>query len=496
MAELELLSVRAALVSLFGIVLSLWIVQRKRALGYLQTFGIPCPPSHFVYGNLHQLRWSKDKNVLEMQQEWLDRYGKIVGYYMGLKPRIIVADLDAAKRILVKDINIFTNRPDVPRGLPTLLSLRDQRWKDIRHILTPTFSSLKLKLMMPLVGQCVDEMMDILQEKSCNVLDIYETFQGLTLDVISRCALALRLDCQGNPNHEILVAVRNLFRLDLSRIVVLLVCFPGLRAVFRMLFRFAPSHKLIKFVLGHLKSVIQQRRNQKEDPVLVDALHLLLEASEGDRKGPALLNDDEIIWNAYVFLLAGYETTSTALSYVCHCLSLHPDVQERIFEELKSLERPLKYEDMAELRYLELVILESMRLYPPVPLFVSRECKETVTIDDLTIPEGSTVDVPVWCIHRDPELWPDPLTFDPYRHSNEMKADRHPMAFLPFGSGPRNCIGARFAMLEMKMALARLLRQFRVLPCSQTQDPLPTVVRTTIMNPLDGVWVKLEPRVQ
>ena len=162
--------------------------------------------------------------------------------------------------------------------------------------------------------------------------------------------------------------MRNLFRLDLSRVVVLLVCFPGLRSVLRMLFRFAPSHKLIKFVLGHLRDVIQHRRSHQEDPDLVDALQLLMEASEGDRKSAALLNDDEIIWNAYVFLLAGYETTSTALSYVCHCLSLHPEVQEQIYEELESLERPLNYEDMAELRYLELVILESMRLYPPVPL--------------------------------------------------------------------------------------------------------------------------------
>ena len=126
---------------------------------------------------------------------------------------------------------------------------------------------------------------------------------------------------------------------------------------------------------------------------------------------------------------------------------------------------------------------------------MSRECKETVTIGNLTIPEGSTVDVPVWSIHRDPELWPDPLTFDPYRHTAEMKAARHSMAFLPFGSGPRNCIGGRFAMLEMKLALARVIRQFRLLPSQKTQDPLPTVVRTTIMNPLDGVWVKLEPRV-
>ncbi len=127
---------------------------------------------------------------------------------------------------------------------------------------------------------------------------------------------------------------------------------------------------------------------------------------------------------------------------------------------------------------------------------MSRECKETVAIGILAIPDGSNGAVLVRCIHKDPELWPDPLTFDPYHHTVEMKAARHPMAFLPSGSGPRNCTGVRFAMLEMTLALAHVIRPFRLLPSQKTQDPLPTVVRTTIMNPLDGVWVKLEPRVQ
>ena len=126
--------------------------------------------------------------------------------------------------------------------------------------------------------------------------------------------------------------------------------------------------------------------------------------------------------------------------------------------------------------------------------FVSRECKETTTVNGVTIPKGVVVDVPVWCIHRDADIWPDPLTFDPLRHALDVKATRHAMSYLPFGSGPRNCIGARFAMIEMKMAVAQLVRKYRFDACDRTRDPLPTVVRTTIMNPLQGVWVRLESR--
>ncbi|XP_046460277.1 cytochrome P450 3A24-like [Daphnia pulex] len=491
-----------------GVLISIWVFQRWKALNYLQSYGIVCPnKAHFIYGNLHQLRWSKTKSIQEKQTEWLTKYGKVVGYYMGLKPRIMLADLDILKEVLMKDINIFTNRPDVPRGMPTLVSLRDERWKEVRHVLTPTYSLLKLKAMFPTINECTDLFINILKERSdpSTELEIYEPFQGLTLDVISRCALALQLDCQRNIQDEILEAVRKFFRLDLSRIVVMLVCFPGLRSFFRILFRFAPSNKLIAFVLNHVRLVVDRRRQAKEAPALIDALHLLLEASEGKHSeiktgklSSALLNDDEIAWNACVFLLAGYETTSTALAYVTYCLSLYPDIQEKVFDEI--IEKigsdlsALSYDDVSKLQYLELVILESLRLFPPVPLFVSRECKETTTINGITIPVDCAIDVPVWSIHRDPELWEEPLTFDPLRHLPEEKTKRHPLAFLPFGAGPRNCIGARFAMLEMKCTIANLVRHFTIKTSEKNPVPLPTVVRTTIMNPSNGVWIKLVKR--
>lgn len=141
----------------------------------------------------------------------------------------------------------------------------------------------------------------------------------------------------------------------------MLVCFPGLRFFFRLLFRFAPSHKLIKIVHGNLRTVLEERRANRQDTVLVDALHLLVEASEGRhmenrlKQATALLTDDEIIWNAYVFLLAGYETTSTALSYVTHCLSLHAHIQEKVYEEVETevgLEGPIAFEDLSKLMYM------------------------------------------------------------------------------------------------------------------------------------------------
>jgi len=100
----------------------------------------------------------------------------------------------------------------------------------------------------------------------------------------------------------------------------------------------------------------------------------------------------------------------------------------------------------------------------------------------------------VWSIHYDPNLWPDPENFDPLRHVQEEKTKRHPMAFLPFGVGPRNCIGARFAIIEMKIALAKFVRKYVAVRCERTRDPLPTLVLTSNMTPLNGVWIQLETR--
>jgi len=231
--------------------------------------------------------------------------------------------------------------------------------------------------MFPIMNKCVDTLTEVLEQRVGTQFDIYGYYQGLTLDVISRCALALQLDCQRKPEDKVLQAIRKLFTFELSRIVVMLVCFPGLRNFFRNLFRFVPQSKLIHFIIGHLKTVIEKRRHDKEDPVLVDALHLLLEASEGKHEsseataGQILLNDDEIVWNAYVFLLAGYQTTSSALAYTTHLFSVHPDVQEKVYQEVLEhigLEDDITYENVSSLQYMELVINESLRMYPPLPL--------------------------------------------------------------------------------------------------------------------------------
>ncbi|GBO30401.1 Cytochrome P450 3A16 [Araneus ventricosus] len=213
---------------------------------------------------------------------------------------------------------------------------------------------------------------------------------------------------------------------------------------------------------------------------------------ERHESGSTGLTDEEIIANAYIFLLAGYETTATALAFTFYLLIKHPEIQERLYREIENADD--SYSSVQNHQYLDQVFSESLRYYPPVTGFVSRLCSEDHQVGSVTIPKGATVLAPVWDIHHDPELWPDPWKFDPERFSPENKKNINSTAYMPFGIGKRNCIGARFAQLEAKLAIFRLVKQFKFEACEKTDDPLHLICPTVIINPVNGVYLRAIPR--
>lgn len=146
------------------------------------------------------------------------------------------------------------------------------------------------------------------------------------------------------------------------------------------------------------------------------------------------------------------------------------------------------------LQYLDQVFDEALRCYPPVTGFIARKCEKDYKIGSFTIPKGAIVQAPVWDIQHDPELWPDPWKFDPDRFSPENKLKNQKLAHFPFGIGPRICIGERFAKLEAKLAIFRLLKKFTFEACEKTDDPLPLICPTVIINPENGVYVRAKLR--
>lgn len=173
--------------------------------------------------------------------------------------------------------------------------------------------------------------------------------------------------------------------------------------------------------------------------------------------------DSLIIDNLVTFLLAGHETTAQALTWTLYLLALFPHWQERARREVLRIagEGAIGREQVQQLALLEAIFQEAMRLYPPAPSLM-RVARTRVTLGGHEIKQGATIVIPIYVLHRHQRLWPEPLRFDPSRFGPEARSRRHRCAYIPFGIGPRTCIGATFAMLEGKAMLATLLGRTRL----------------------------------
>ena len=198
-------------------------------------------------------------------------------------------------------------------------------------------------------------------------------------------------------------------------------------------------------------------------------------------------------------MIAGYETTSTALSYVSYVLATHPDEQQKLQEHIDShfdaeteYDMP-SYDAVSQMDYLDMFIRETLRMYPIAPVVISRQSTEDFHIKDFgTIPAGTRIAIDIYRLHFDPELWGpvDPHTFYPERFATK----RHPMAWIPFGAGPRNCVGMRFALIELKMVLVRLLKTYSLVSCDQeTHKDFEKLKEAVVIAPRQ-VIVRLEHR--
>ncbi|XP_018431728.1 PREDICTED: cytochrome P450 3A29-like [Nanorana parkeri] len=469
-----------------------------------KKYGIPGPKPLPFIGTFLENR----HGVFEFDVECFKKYGKIWGFFDGRQPVLAVMDPAIIKSILVKECySLFTNRRNFGLNGPLHSAVSvaaDEQWKRIRTVLSPTFTSGKLKQMFPIIKHYGDLLVKNIQKKVDNrePLNMKDIFGSYSMDIVLSTSFSVNVDSQNNPDDPFVANGKKLFTFSFfNPLFLITVLCPFLIPLLDKLnFCFLPLN-VLNFFQDAIKS-IKKNRQKGIHSDRVDFLQLMVDSQTKDgtsigeeSHGYKELTDTEIMAQALIFIVAGYETTSTTLMFMAYLLAAHPDVQTKVQEEIDT-HLPNKasptYEALMQMEYLDMVIYESLRLYPAAGR-IERVCKKTTEINGVTIPEGVVTVIPVFALHRDPALWTDPEEFRPERFSKENRETQDPNTFLPFGAGPRNCIGMRFALVNMKSAITLLLQNFHFRTCKDT--PIPLEIDTTgFLKTKKPVILNLVPR--
>ncbi|XP_059172311.1 cytochrome P450 3A12-like [Physella acuta] len=419
------------------------------------------------------------------------QHGDTVGFKLN-KLNLLTRDLELVKQVMVKDFSNFVDRSTLMTtnsAMETgLFFLGGKAWKRIRYVLTPSFSTGKLKNICQNIEESAQKLATVFEEmaRKQTLLPVKHITGQFTSEIIARSEFGLRTDCLGKDDDEFTHHVKNLFQIysKLGNMIMQIAarskrlhCF--LARTLGISFFDSVDKRADQYFSSIVQTLVTQRveleHNGTNKPT--DLLQSLVAAklagdkevadnsSNGEAKDKTVktMSDRELLGQCILIIFAGFETTATTLQFCLYLLAKHPEIQEKVYQEICSVvasDSPT-YEELGQLTYMEQVINETLRFYSPLPL-VSRIATETRTYGNITIPKNAVVFVLLEEIMKDPKNYPNPEKFDPDRFSPENSKHRDPMTFLPFGYGPRLCIGMRLAYLELKIGFVHVLRKVKV----------------------------------
>ncbi|XP_036413080.1 cytochrome P450 3A56-like [Colossoma macropomum] len=465
---------------------------------FFRKLGVPGPKPLPLLGNM--LEYRKGFHVFDM--ECFKKYGGIWGIYEGRTPLLCVLDRTIIKSVLVKECySLFTNRRDL--GLngelyDALFVTTDEDWKRIRGVLSPSFTSGRLREMFGIMKTHSQTLVRNLEKKTKQTSGVHvkELFGAYSMDVITSSAFSVDIDSLNNPKDPFVTNVKKLLDFDFFKPTFLIAAvFPfAIPLLEKMDCGFFPTC-VFDFFFTVLQK-IKADRVAKDHKSRVDFMQLMVDSQTPEKvEAQQGLSDHEILSQSLIFIFAGYETSSSTLSFFFYNMAANPETMKKLQEEIDQTfpdKAPVQYDSVMSMEYLDAALNESLRLYP-IAARLERICKKTVEINGVTIPQGTTVMIPTYPLHRDPEYWPDPNSFNPERFTKENKESIDPYAFMPFGAGPRNCIGMRFALVSMKLAIVEILQRFDINVCDETKVPLELGVGA-FLAPKDPIQLNFTPR--
>ncbi|CAH0555970.1 unnamed protein product [Brassicogethes aeneus] len=496
------------LVDAIGIFVALFAViytSFKWSYGYWRRKNLQYMEPTFPFGNMESF-FKKDRLPFVDRTKKYYEFGKKnnlkhFGIYFLKKPVYFVRDLEYIKNILATDFDYWVDRGHYynEKADPLsghLFNLGGSRWKNIRKKLTPTFTSGKMKLMFKTIADCgvfLEQAMDE-KLKDHQAIDIKDILGNFTTDVIGSCAFGL--ECNSfKEDSEFRRYGKKVFQSSYSKMAKMNFAgaFPGLA---RMLNVKISQQDVSDFFINVVRDTVKYRK--ENNVTRKDFLQLLIDLEKEDTDGDSnSLTLNEMAAQAFVFFIAGFETSATTMTFALFEMSLNQDVQERVRQEVREVlarhNGEINYDSIMEMRYMEQVIRETLRKYPPVSA-LTRQCTKDYKVpdSDLVIEKGTIAFIPIVGIHYDEDHFPNPEKFDPDRFSDENKHEIKPFSHLGFGGGRRECIGERFGVMQSKVGLATLLRRYKFTLSDKTQVPLKMHPLQFITTALGDIWLNYE----
>ncbi|XP_035436192.2 cytochrome P450 6a2 [Spodoptera frugiperda] len=449
----------------------------------------PCP----LFGNFGAT-FTMRKSYTKMLQFFYDNYRdqKYVGLFQARRPTLMVIDLDIAKTIFSKEFQCFSDRVSVSTDtqreplLRNLANMGGAEWKAMRHIVTPTFSSAKMKAMFPLVAECAQTLKVILLKECVDDINVPSMMTRFTTDVIGSCAFGVDPGALKDSESPFLQMSQKMFKIDRSTLLKR-YCRTFFPRLFKLLNLRSYSSDVEAFFTSIINQVLAERRSGVQRH---DFLQLMLNEQKTD--SGFLMTDALITSNSFIFMLAGLETSATTLSFSLYELAKDKDIQDSVRREIIECQEThggLNYDAVVAMRLVYQVVAETLRLHPPTPM-TTRLCTSPYKLDgELSLKVRDPVLIPIHCIQRDPLYFPNPDKFDPSRFNDDL----NPPGFMAYGEGPRSCPGARFAQLTVAAGLSVILSTFSVEPCEKTTPTIQYDPRSVMLKNKGGIWLKFVP---
>lgn len=464
------------------------LIYYKNAFNHWQRLGVPYLKPSFPLGNFES-QFSKylAQRVSDIYEEMKKRGSKFCGYYMFAMPVFLPISVDMVKLVLTKNFESFEDRgfhSDEKHDpmCTSIITTTGEKWRKMRTVMSPTFTSGKIKAMFPIIAECGNDLENVLEEatRKSEPIAIYDLAGCYATDVICSVAFGLEGNSLKDPNSEFRNYGRMVFRHDLFNNIRLALgtAAPALLKIFRITLFSSTATKFFQKVVKdtiayresnkvHRKDLIDMLIRLKNNEDIHDDVYTSVDKYEKMTQAKSVdLTVDQIAAHCFSFFIAGFETAATTINFCMFELAVNPDIQDKVRAEVVSVWKKynghMTYDGVSELRYLEKVILETLRKHPTVHT-LNRLCTKDLSIPEtnITIKKGTRAAVSVLGIHKDPEFYPDPEKFDPERFTDEEKAKRHSCAYIPFGDGPRICPGMKFGLIETKICISRMIRNYK-----------------------------------